>query len=96
MLFTNGQLLEHSEKAGSMMGVVAAGKDGYNGSTGEYFTVEKARVLYGQHQKAAEQIESSMEALNDKSALFYRIRNILLALGFFSLIASKVLEPYIQ
>jgi hypothetical protein len=96
ILFTNGQLLECSEEAGNMMKVMVEGSPAYNTGTGEHFSPQKAQMIYDRNQKAISSIESSLKTAIDKSASLYKWRNVLLALGFVSLLASKVAEPYLQ
>ncbi len=96
ILFTNGDMLDLSEESGQMMKVITDGVPGYNTANGEYFTVQKAQSVYDRNKNQVASLESSLKNLTDKSAFLYKSRNIVLALGFFSLLASKVAEPYLQ
>jgi hypothetical protein len=91
----NSRLLDAGEKAGSLTArMLQPGEMFYNEESGEVFdrtTLEKKRDAY---LGVAKSINVQFSKLEKQGLKFYNLRNLFLMLGFLTIFAAKVSQPY--
>ena len=93
--YINFQMLHAGEAAGNIMTALKSGQMSYdNKDSGETLDRQQAEQLRLKYLEDKNRLELDLTAKGKIEDRLYRVRNLLLLLGFATVFLSKLLEPY--
>ena len=87
--------LDLSERAGNSTKAMNDGSaECYDAGTGKVYPLHEIQTLRLRQLEAIEKLDAKIEKARTPTKCLYRVRNLLLLLGFVLIFLAKLLQPY--